>query len=441
MNRPLNTQLPADLPEDWQLKQKVSPTGTDVGLTAKHGYNYQSKQINDAQKTINTINEAFDNVQQNLPDVANVTTVADGDTVPVVETSSKTAKKITFANLITVIITKLRNTFAALVHTHGNLTNDGKVGSVANRAVMTGDGGTILAGTLPVAGGGTGATTAEGARTNLGVTPANIGAAPASHTHDMSHFNSGTLAVTRGGTGVSDLNVNKLVRGGNNDPTLIIYLSPSGNDNNTGLTTDQAMKSIRAAVGKYGGLNRLQLVLAPGTYTDSASVTISGSLYVNISAQSTTPGATVIAHPVVFQSTDAKLLNVTFDLSSFTDKQTAVTIRQSSYDIQSCVFKGKSNVDVGINTSLGASGYIISCTFQSGNTGVEVGTGSSMTAINCSIVSAVTIGFHANGGILLSSGNNLTTDRFRMYNSAVIFNDGILINPVATNTVATAILE
>lgn len=45
--------LPADLPENWTLNQIVSPTGTDVGLTEKHGYNYQAKQINDAQRAIN----------------------------------------------------------------------------------------------------------------------------------------------------------------------------------------------------------------------------------------------------------------------------------------------------------------------------------------------------------------------------------------------------
>lgn len=59
-NRPISANLPADLPEDWQANQIVSPSGTGAGLDAKHGYNYQSKQINDAQKAINTMNQAFD---------------------------------------------------------------------------------------------------------------------------------------------------------------------------------------------------------------------------------------------------------------------------------------------------------------------------------------------------------------------------------------------
>lgn len=441
MNRPLSTQLPADLPENWQAEQTVSPNGIDVGLTQKHGYNYQSKQINDAQKSVNALNEAFDNVQQNLPDVANVTTVADSDTVPVVETANKVTKKITFANLITAIITKLRNTFAALSHTHGNVTNDGKVGSVADRAVMTGTGGAMIAGTLPVAGGGTGATTAAGARTNLGITLANIGAAPTSHSHNASDINAGTLAIARGGTGVTDLNVNKLPRGSNTDSTWTIYLSPNGNDNNTGFSTDLSMKSIRAAIGKYGGLNRLHLMLAAGTYTDSTEVVISGNTYISITGIPATASSVVITHPLIFQSNDVKLLRVTFDLSASSSTYPAVTLRQSKYDIQECVFKGKTTVHAGINVSLGSTGYIVSCTFQSGIRGVEIGSGASMTALTCNIASVFEIGFNVNGGMLCSGGNtNSARTQFTMYNSAIIFNDGISLN-AATNSVATAVLQ
>lgn len=49
---------------------------------------------------------------------------------------------------------------------------------------------------VPVAKGGTGATDAAGALTNLG-------AAAADHTHDASDITSGTLPVARGGTGVT----------------------------------------------------------------------------------------------------------------------------------------------------------------------------------------------------------------------------------------------
>lgn len=69
--KPISTPLPADLPTNWRTGQTVSPTGTEVGLTQQHGYNYQSQQINNAQTAINTINEAFENVY------------GVGDTIPV----------------------------------------------------------------------------------------------------------------------------------------------------------------------------------------------------------------------------------------------------------------------------------------------------------------------------------------------------------------------
>lgn len=57
-------------------------------------------------------------------------------------------------------------------HSHGNITNDGKVGTEANKAVYTGNGGALQAGTLPVAAGGTGGTTAAEARTGIGAAAA-----------------------------------------------------------------------------------------------------------------------------------------------------------------------------------------------------------------------------------------------------------------------------
>ena len=50
-------KLPADLPENWTSGQIISPNGTEVGLDAKHGYNYLMKQVNAAQTGVNTLSD------------------------------------------------------------------------------------------------------------------------------------------------------------------------------------------------------------------------------------------------------------------------------------------------------------------------------------------------------------------------------------------------
>lgn len=79
---------------------------------------------------------------------------------------------------------------ATASHTHGNITNDGKIGTTANRAVYTTTNGVITAGSLPMAAGGTGATDAATARTNLGI-PANY--MPYAH-----YSNTGSNSVNHG---------------------------------------------------------------------------------------------------------------------------------------------------------------------------------------------------------------------------------------------------
>lgn len=61
-DRPLHAPLPADLPEDWTSGQIVAPDGAEAGLSEQHGYNYLMRQVNAAQRAVNTISESFDGV-------------------------------------------------------------------------------------------------------------------------------------------------------------------------------------------------------------------------------------------------------------------------------------------------------------------------------------------------------------------------------------------
>lgn len=52
--------LPHDLPDDWDDSRYVSPNGTEVGLSPKHGYNYLMKQVNHAQQAAAELSEGLD---------------------------------------------------------------------------------------------------------------------------------------------------------------------------------------------------------------------------------------------------------------------------------------------------------------------------------------------------------------------------------------------
>ena len=56
------TNLPADLPENWTQGQIISPNGTEVGLTGKHGYNYLMQQVNATQEAVNEVVSNMGNI-------------------------------------------------------------------------------------------------------------------------------------------------------------------------------------------------------------------------------------------------------------------------------------------------------------------------------------------------------------------------------------------
>lgn len=61
-------KLPSDLPENWKDTDYVSPNGTEVALTEKHGYNYLMKQVNNAQGSIMQLGKALCSDNNNLID-------------------------------------------------------------------------------------------------------------------------------------------------------------------------------------------------------------------------------------------------------------------------------------------------------------------------------------------------------------------------------------
>ena len=91
-------------------------------------------------------------------------TIDDADGFLMYDASEMKNKRTLWSKIKSV----LGSGYALATHAHGSITNDGKIGTAANKAVYTGEGGALQAGTLPVSAGGTGATNEADALDSLG---------------------------------------------------------------------------------------------------------------------------------------------------------------------------------------------------------------------------------------------------------------------------------
>lgn len=169
--KPVTEVLNADLPENWKRRQIVSPSGTEVGLTEQHGYNYLMAQVNAAQRAVTQINNAFSTL---------ATISADG-TIPGIKVSVDAitgvlpvSKGGTGRTALFGTVSLMHDLFSAAssgVTTgwyvplfSGNWASGSYLNIQAFRNLM-GLGNTL--GALPIANGGTGATTVNRARRTL----------------------------------------------------------------------------------------------------------------------------------------------------------------------------------------------------------------------------------------------------------------------------------
>lgn len=160
-------------------------------------------------------------------------------------------------------------------------------------------GGDVSGGTIPIANGGTGATTASGALSNLGGVPttrtvnskalssnitltasdvgarasdwmpsaSDVGAAASTHTHGAGDITSGTLAVARGGTGQTTLQATRNAMGlGNTTGALPIANGGTGQTTAAAARNALGLGNTTGAVPiANGGTGQTTLDLAVGT--------------------------------------------------------------------------------------------------------------------------------------------------------------------------------
>lgn len=131
-------KLPADLPENWTQGQTISPNGTEVGLTEKHGYNYLMKQVNDTQTEVNNINTALTDVAQQatVDEIKNkIGTESDADTQPTLFGRLAQLKNVLLEKLAEVLtkVTGIDGKIGTSVDTSGTLTLFGQVKSISEK--------------------------------------------------------------------------------------------------------------------------------------------------------------------------------------------------------------------------------------------------------------------------------------------------------------------
>jgi hypothetical protein len=133
------------------------------------------------------------------------TTLVDADTFPFYKASTMVNRKSTWSNIKAKLKAYFDTLYAALSHTHGNITNDGKVGADANKVLTTTTAGAVRAETQgtafnkafgtdnPAMDGTASAGSAETVSRADHVHPSDTSKAAASHTQAASTITAGTL--------------------------------------------------------------------------------------------------------------------------------------------------------------------------------------------------------------------------------------------------------
>lgn len=176
----------------------------------------------------------------------------------------------------------------------------------------------------------------------------------------------------------------------NSNNSITIYLSPTGDDSNNGIASASPMKTIKAAIEKWGWVARLVLYLAPGEYNDSIAyinIFCSGNLTINAIGGNNTN--TIINHRILFYNGIVNLYNVTINGQQF-----GLDFKESKFTMIGCIVNTSS---VGIDCT-NSSGIIETSEINGGTLAVRAQRNSNITCINLTSTVINQTAFQSNYG-------------------------------------------
>ena len=232
-------------------------------------------------------------------------------------------------------------------HAHGNLTSEGKVGADANKAIYTGTGGAIQAGTLPVAGGGTGQVT----------------------------FTSGELLMGNGTNGLSTI-----VKTSANTANTVVLRDASGNF--TAGTITAALSGNASTATKWADAQTVYVTLGTastnttiqGGSTSAQTIGVDGTLGVangGTGATSFTANSAIISGSTTTGAFTTRAIKNNTSATAAANNSTDLITQNTLYYATASINNARqtSSVSIYAPTSAGTSGYILK---SSGGTSAPV---------------------------------------------------------------------
>ena len=183
-----------------------------------------------------------------------------------------------------------------------------------------------------------------------------------------------------------------------------VYLSPTGNDANTGDSTSVPMKTVKAAIRKYAKwYKNVDLSLMDGTYTEDIGTITTDNCSLSIRSTSENRDGVVINISTTLETllNQLRLYNITLNMTATGTR--VVTVNGGSFFCHNvCIKMPATSTATCINVNNGSSAVLSESIIDSGTTAaVYANRALCVRAYNCTSTRTVALAFHAlNSGVI-----------------------------------------